>query len=342
LFADGRFFHADGRARFIATTPRAPAHAPDAEYPLILNTGRIRDQWHSMARSGKSARLMAHLPEPFVDMHAQDALLSGVRIGEFVRVSTSWGSMVARLTCSGEMPRRMIFVPIHWSNALCAGGRVGALMSPSVDPLSGEPEFKHTPARVAPHVVAWQGFLLTRRPREVQEATWWSLAQGVDSLRYELAGNRVFGDWSPWARRLLDAVSPDADWLEYVDRGTGVYRAAHVVNERIEACIFISPRPDLPSRDWVSSLFAKQELEDADRAAVLTGQPRGPRCDPGPTICACFGIGRNTICAAIRDFDLRSPRQIGQRLRAGTNCGSCVPELKSILNEQNERVEISA
>ena len=342
LFADGRFFHADGRARFVATTPRAPAHAPDAEYPLVLNTGRIRDQWHSMARSGKSARLAAHLPEPFVDMHAQDALLCGVRIGEFVRVITRWGSMVARLTSSGEMPRRMIFVPIHWSNALCADGRVGALVSPSVDSLSGEPEFKHTPARVAPYVVAWQGFLITRRPREVKEATWWSRTQGVDSLRYELAGNRVFGDWSPWARRLLGAISPDADWLEYVDRGTGVYRAAHVVNERIEACIFISPRPDLPSRDWVSGLFAKPELEDADRAALLIGQPAGPRSDPGPTICSCFGVGRNTICAAIRDFGLRSPQQIGLLLRAGTNCGSCLPELKSILNQQNERLGMPA
>ncbi len=341
LFADGRFFHADGRARFIATAPRAPVHALDAEYPLVLNTGRIRDQWHSMARTGKSPRLTAHLPEPFVDMHAQDALLSGVRVGEFVRVTTRWGSMIARSRCSGEMPRRMIFVPIHWSNALCAGGRVGALVNPSVDAVSGEPEFKHTPARVAAFVVAWQGFILTRRPLEVKEATWWSVTQGEDLLRYELAGSRVFGDWSPWARRLLNAASPDADWLEYVDCGTGIYRAAHVADERIEACVFISPRPDLPSRDWVSSLFAKQALDDADRAGLLTGRPAGASGDLGPLICACFGVRRNTISAAIREFDLRTPQQIGQHLRAGTNCGSCLSELKSILQRQNEQSAIS-
>ncbi|MGB6309392.1 MAG: molybdopterin-dependent oxidoreductase [Steroidobacteraceae bacterium] len=337
LFADGRFFHADGRARFIATTPRPPAHAPDAEYPLVLNTGRIRDQWHSMARSGKSARLMAHLPEPFVDMHAQDALLSGVRVGEFVRVITRWGSLIARLRTSGEMPRRMIFVPIHWSDVLCAGARVGALVNPTVDSLSGEPEFKHTPARVAAFVAAWQGFLVTRTPVALKDTTWWSRSRGVYTLRYELAGNRVFGDWSPWARRLLNATSPQADWLEYVDRSTGVYRAAHLLNDEIQACLFISPRPDLPARDWVSSLFAKQTLEDADRASLLTGQPADARSDAGPVICSCFGVGRNTICAAIQQFDLRTPQQIGKRLRAGTHCGSCLPELKSILSEQDAR-----
>jgi len=336
LFADGRFFHPDGRARFIATTPRSPVNALDAEFPLVLNTGRIRDQWHTMARSGKSARLNAHLPEPFVDMHAQDALLSGVRIGEFVRVATRWGSLVARLRCSGEMPRRMIFIPIHWSNVLCANARVGALVNPAVDPVSGEPEFKHTPARVASYVVAWQGFVLSRKPVVLKDATWWSVVQSVDFLRYELAGSRVFGDWSPWARRLLGAVSPDADWLQYVDRSTGVYRAAHLNNDRLEACVFLSPRPDLPPRTWVSSLFAKRTLSDTDRAGLLIGQPADAQPDGGPIICSCFGVGRNTIGAAIRQYNLRSAQQVGQRLRAGTNCGSCLPEIKAILNERDE------
>jgi assimilatory nitrate reductase catalytic subunit len=213
---------------------------------------------------------------------------------------------------------------------------VGALVNPTVDSVSGEPEFKHTPARVAPFVAAWQGFVLSRVPLALRDATWWSLTRGVNSLRYELAGNRVFGDWSPWARRLLNATSPEADWLEYVDRSTGVYRAAHLVNDEIQACVFLSPRPDLPARDWVSGLFAKQALEDADRAGLLMGQPRDAKSDAGPVICSCFGVGRNTICAAIQEFGLRSPGQIGRHLRAGTHCGSCLPEIKSILSEQDE------
>jgi assimilatory nitrate reductase catalytic subunit len=332
LFADGRFFHPDARARFVATAPRPPVHALDAEYPLVLNTGRIRDQWHTMTRSGKSARLMAHLAEPFVDMHPRDVLLSGVRVGELVRVTTRWGSLVARLRSSGELPLRMIFVPIHWSNVSSADARVGALVNPAVDPVSGEPESKHTPARVSAFVVAWQGFLLSRRRLALKDNTSWSVAQGNGFLRYELAGRRVPGDWSPWARRLLYA-SPEADWLEYVDRATGMYRAAYLVEDKMQACIFISPRPDLPPRSWVSSLFAKETLDDTDRAGLLMGQPVDATADIGAVVCSCFGVGRNTILSSIRQFGLRTPEQVGQRLRAGTNCCSCRPELQAILRE---------
>ncbi len=330
--AEGHFFHADRRARFVPTVPHLPAGALDAEFPLVLNTGRIRDQWHTMSRSGKSPRLMTHLPEPYVDMHAQDALLCGVRAGELVRVVTRWGSLVARLRCSGELPRRMVFVPIHWNSTHAADARVGALVNPVVDPLSGEPEFKHTPARVTAFVVAWQGFILSRRKLDMSDAAWWSMAGGEHFSRYEIAGRQVPGQWSAWARRMLGA-SPGADWLEYTDVETGIYRAAYVVDERLEGCVFLSPRPDLPPRSWLSSLFGQPALDDLDRAALLTGRPLEAGTDVGPVVCACFGVGRNTLCAAIREFRLTSAQEIGRRLRAGTNCGSCLPELKTLLKE---------
>jgi len=329
-FSDGRFSHADGRARFIATVPRPPAHAPDAEFPLVLNTGRIRDQWHTMTRTGKSARLMAHTPEPFVDMHPQDVQRAGLRVGEFVRVVTRWGSMVARLRSSGAMPRRMIFVPMHWNDTVSGAARVGALVNPVVDPVSGEPESKHTPARVCAYEVAWQGFALSRKPLTLEDASTWSRTRGDGFQHYEMAGRRVRGDWAPWARRLLGAAA-DADWLEYVDRAAGVYRAALVLEDRLQGCLFLSPRPDLPSRSWVSSLFAQSALSHADRAGLLLGRPADAAADIGPVVCSCFHVGRNTIVQAIRGFALDSPQAIGKRLRAGTNCGSCIPELKALL-----------
>ncbi len=341
-FSDGRFSHADGRARFVAATPRPPAHALDAEYPLVLNTGRLRDQWHTMTRTGKSARLMAHSPEPFVDMHPHDAKAAGVRVGEFVRITTRWGKMVARLHSSGAMPRRMIFVPMHWNDTMSGAARVGALVNPVVDPLSGEPEFKHTPARVSAFEVAWQGFALSRTPLTLEDATYWSRTLGDGFQRYEMAGRRVRGDWSPWAQRLLGAGgkgngngngAPRAggDWLEYVDRGRGVYRAALVIDNRLQGCLFLSPRPDLPPRSWLSSLFAHDNLTHTDRMGLLQGRPVDASADLGPVVCSCFNVGRNTIAHAIREFSLKSPLEIGKRLRAGTNCGSCIPELKALL-----------
>jgi assimilatory nitrate reductase catalytic subunit len=297
----------------------------------VLNTGRIRDQWHTMTRTGRSSRLMQHAPEPYVDAHAQDALFAGVRAGELVQVATRWGSMIARLRCSGELSRGTMFVPMHWNSQFAGDARVGALVNPAVDPVSGEPEFKHTPARIAPFVVAWQGFVLSREPVLLRDATAWSMTPGIDCLRYEIAGRRVFGDWSPWAKRMLDAKGPGPHWIEYSDRSIGVYRAALLRDGRLEACVFLSPRPDLPSRTWLAGLFGKRQLDPQDRLGLLAGQPAEASVDAGAIICSCYSVGSGAIRAAVREWQLTSPAQVGQRLRAGTNCGSCLSEIAGIL-----------
>jgi assimilatory nitrate reductase catalytic subunit len=234
---------------------------------------------------------------------------------------------------SGEMPRGMIFVPIHWNSAFASDARVGALVNPIVDPVSGEPELKHTPARVTPFIVSWHGFILTRQPLKALDLTWWTLTHGAEFYRYELAGRRVYGNWSAWARRLLNATDQNADWLEYSDPSAGVYRGALLAEDRIAACVFISPRPDLPSRTWLAQLFTRGKISDADRAGLLVGQAADPSADTGPIVCSCFGIGRKTICEAIARHQLSTPQAVGQKLRAGTNCGSCVGEIKTLIAE---------
>ncbi len=185
--------------------------------------------------------------------------------------------------------------------------------------------------RVEPFVVSWYGFILTRQPLQANDTTWWTLAQGAQFIRYELAGRRAYSDWSKWAKRAFNVTGTDADWLEYSDPNVYTYRAAHIVDDRIEACLFTAPRPELPSRSWLANLFAKAKLSDADRAGLLCGRPADPAAEIGPVVCSCFGVGRNTICTAIRKQGLKTTQQIGQKLRAGTNCGSCLPELNELL-----------
>ncbi|WP_233804655.1 molybdopterin-dependent oxidoreductase [Paraburkholderia sp. HP33-1] len=334
LFGDRRFSHADGKARFVATPPRAPANAPDDDYPLTLNTGRVRDQWHTMTRTGKSEKLAGHVTEAFVDMHPQDALACGVREGDLARVSSRWGAMVARVQYGGGMPRGSVFVPIHWNDQVASDARVGAVVNPSVDPVSGEPEFKHTPVRVDKFHVAWHGFSLSRQAPVLDSFTYWTRIHGAQFVRYELAGRNPLadhGDRGAWARALFRVDDSHDDWLEYEDRSAGVYRAVHLVDDRIENCVFLSARPELPAREWLASLFAKDKLDEADRIGVLLGQPIGKGADTGPTVCSCFGVGRNTICAAIREQGLKTAAEITACLKAGGNCGSCVPELKKLL-----------
>jgi assimilatory nitrate reductase catalytic subunit len=339
LFGDGRFAHPDGKARFVATVPRDPAHATNADHPMVLNTGRVRDQWHTMTRTGRSARLADHVAEPFVDIHPQDALLCGVRAGELARITSAWGAMVARVQHGGGIARGSVFIPIHWSGQTASDARVGALVNPAVDPVSGEPEFKHTPVRIEPFGVAWHGFILSRRPLALERAANWTRIQGTGFIRYELAGREPIATAAKLARAMLEVDDEEADWLEYHDLGGGVFRAAHLVDERIDACLFVSQRPDLPSRAWLAGLFAQETLSQAERGSLLAGRARAQEADAGPTVCSCFGVGRNTICAAIREQGLTEVSAVTACVKAGGNCGSCVPEIRQLLAEARFAVE---
>jgi assimilatory nitrate reductase catalytic subunit len=331
LCGDGRFFHSDGKARLVPVAPRAPLNAVSQDYPLALNTGRVRDQWHTMTRTGKAAKLADHVPESFIDIHPQDALLYGVREGELARVSSAWGSMVARVQHGGGIARGSVFVPIHWSGQNASDARIGAVVNPAVDPVSGEPEFKHTPVLVEPFGVSWYAFVLTRRELGLGRAAHWTRVQGRGFARHELAVRGQIADPAAWARQLLGVEDEQADWLEYEDKSGGVYRAAHVEGDRIEQCVFLSTRPDLPSRAWLAALFAKEELSQADRIGLLVGQPIEKGADAGPTVCSCFGVGANTIRDAIKINKLSTVAEVTACVKAGGNCGSCVPEIKKLM-----------
>ncbi len=331
LLGDGVFAHPDGKARFIPTVPRLPVHAVSSDYPLALNTGRVRDQWHTMTRTGKSPRLASHVQEPFIDLHPQDALLHGVRAGDLARVTSEWGQMVARVQHGGGMARGAVFIPIHWSSQTASDARVGALVSPAVDPVSGEPEFKHTPVRIEPFGVRWHGFILSRRRLDLDSVASWTRIQGTQFYRYELAGRDVIDDASDWSRALLGVADEDADWLDYADKGGRTYRAAHIVDGVIDACIFIAPTADLPARAWLASLFEAGVLSTAQRMGLLAGRSPEPVVDVGPTVCSCFGVGRNTICSAIKQHNLTDVAGVTACVKAGGNCGSCVPEIRQLL-----------
>jgi assimilatory nitrate reductase catalytic subunit len=336
MFADGKFLHADGRARFLPLTPRGPGNAPSRAYPLVLNTGRVRDHWHTMTRTGKSARLSSHVAEPYAEINTADALRFAVRNGELATLRSEWGSMVVRVRTGADVPAGMVFAPIHWNRAFASDARVGALTNPVVDPVSGEPELKHTPVAIGHFEAEWYGVMLTRSTRPPPATQWWTKVQGEKFVRYELAGNHA-RDWSLEARRLLGVPagtpSADVDFIEYHEPKRRVYRAAWFVDERLEACIYFDQRPSLPERGWLARLFSGRKLDAAGRAAVLAGRAL-EGADHGPLVCSCFGVGHKPIAACARELGAAaSAAEIGKRLKCGTNCGSCVPEIQAIIQE---------
>ena len=337
MFTDGRFLHADGRARFIALAPRAPANATGEEFPLVLNTGRVRDHWHTMTRTGKSARLSSHISEPYIEVNMADALRFAVRAGELARVRSAWGTMVVRVRTDGEVPAGHAFAPIHWSDAYASDARVGALTNPVVDPVSGEPELKHTPVAIEPFVADWHGVIFTRAPIATPDVAWWTRVPGTSFTRYEIVG-RARPDWETLARRMLAVPeSAEVDWIEYSDPARGLYRGAWFSGEKLQACIYIDGRPTLPDRGWLAGLFGMGKLTAPLRASLLAARAL-EGTDQGAMVCSCFGVGRNAIAACAKQLGVAaSAVEIGKRLKCGTNCGSCVPEIQAIIGLSRKR-----
>ncbi|QWG19928.1 molybdopterin-dependent oxidoreductase [Bradyrhizobium sediminis] len=325
FFANGGFFSSDFKARFIA--PEIPALRTEttAGRPLRLNTGRIRDQWHTMTRSGLSPRLGQHLPEPFVEVHPDDALKFGVTDGSFARVTTDHGQCTLKVVVSERQQRGMLFAPIHWSEATATGSRVGALVAPFTDPFSGQPENKATPASITPYEFVFRGFALSRAPLALPDHAWWARVAVPGGYGYLLADNADLRGWQSWLRSVAGE-----DLAEYKDFGGGVYRAACFAADRIEACLFIGPAQDAGDWNVVKQLFAADRLDDEQRRMLLSGKSTDGLASAGPIVCACFGVGRTTICDSIAG-GARTAAEIGARLKAGTNCGSCIPELKRLI-----------
>ncbi len=336
FFGDGKFFTPSGKAQFVALKPRAPGHAVDDEFPFVLNTGRVRDHWHTMTRTGKSLRLSQHTPEPYGELHPQDAEKLGVREGDLIRVESRWGEAIVRARVNRDQLPGSVFVPLHWNDQFASHGLADAVVNPALDPVSGQPEFKHTPVRVSLYRPAWHGFALSRAALDTRAVVFHVRANGSSFHRYELADDDTPDDWPVWARAWLAAPESD-EWLDYFDAAAGRYRAAWLKNNRLEACFFAGPAPVAAEREWLAGLFAHEVLSPVDRMSLLAGRPPRGQMETGRTVCACFGVGEKTLVEAIRTRKLATVAEIGACLKAGTNCGSCMPELKALLAQHDVR-----
>jgi len=328
LFTDKHFFTASGKAQFIAITPSPPKHATSEAYPLILNTGRVRDQWHTMTRTGRSVTLNGHIPEPFVEIHPDDAQRWELKPQALAKISSQWGTLLARVMMSDNQQVGSVFVPMHWTQQNASLSRVDAVVNPVVDPISGQPESKQTPVNIKAYCAVWHGFILSRTRLEHLQNDYQVMIKGLQFWRYELAGETVIDDAESWAKQQLGQAG---EWLVFSDEKSHRYRAAVVKNNGLNAVLFMGPNHDLPARRWLSQLFAKETITDETRRNLLAGKAGADQPDIGTLVCACFGVGENTIKDAIKCGKAKSVDDIGKQLKAGTNCGSCIPEIKKLL-----------
>jgi assimilatory nitrate reductase catalytic subunit len=297
----------------VVTEYVAPAELPDAYYPLSLTTGRLRDQWHSMTRSGQSPKLGAHKPEPFLEIHPLDAKAHGLSNNGFARVQSRHGACTLKVVTSASQQRGSVFAPIHWSDANASAARIGELVSPQTDPHSGQPESKATPVSVAPVNFAYRGFALAREPLTLPEGNFWTRVALTGAAGILFATNDAPMAWHDRALNLF----PQAVLTEYVDRQRGIYRAAAFVDGKLEGALFVGSADTPPQ--W----------------GDLRHMAGGPGiAESGPVVCACFGVGLAAIHETLTARKVANVEDIGRSLRAGSKCGTCLPELRSIVDHE--------
>ncbi|MFD1330852.1 molybdopterin-dependent oxidoreductase [Methylopila musalis] len=328
FFADGGYFTPTRRGRFVEVAPIASGSAHDDAHPLRLNTGRIRDQWHTMTRTGKSPRLASHLPEPFVEIHPADARAAGVVDGGFARVTSPHGAATLRVRVTDGARTGALFAPIHWTDETASHARVGALVHAVTDPFSGQPDAKATPAAIAPVSFALQGFAMARGDLgALDPAAWWAKATAPmgHGLLFALQAE-------PEVAALFPDMEPTDEIVEYVDAGRGVRRIAMFRDGELDACLFVGPMRQDGAWTYLRDKLGARLSEGQVRSLLLAGRA-SDGVAAGPMVCACHGVAKGVIDRAIAG-GCHDTAAVGAATKAGTNCGSCLPEIRRMLAAQ--------
>jgi assimilatory nitrate reductase catalytic subunit len=276
LYGDGVFPTPSGRARFIATEYLPPAEEPDAQYPLRLTTGRLRDQWHSMTRTGLVARLFSHSPAPEVVVHPSVLEEQSLAEGALVRITSRRGSAVMKLSASSDMRPGDAFIAMHWGARYTSGAGTNALTLPAIDPYSKQPELKHA-------AVAIEGFA----------AGWRGVFSGLASVELQRAAASVMGRFDYAALSLVEG--PET---------------------LLRLALAAAGKPDSAALAELERLFGQPAETDPAAFSAETA------------VCACFKVGETQIRAAVAAGATLAGIQ--KNLKCGTNCGSCIPELRRL------------
>jgi assimilatory nitrate reductase catalytic subunit len=336
LFASGGFSTPDRRARFVPTPYRALSGTRTR--PFLLNTGRVRDQWHTMTRTGRVPRLMTHAPEQLLALNPADAVRLDLATGDLARIETDAGAAVLRVAVTAAQRPDEVFVPMHWTDAFTSAGPIGRAVTARLDPHSGQPELKATPASVSRVEARFHGLLLRRDGGALPALCHWTQVPLANGHLYRLAGTQALpkGDALQRFSAALLGPMPDAvAWVEMEDPARGVLRRAALVDGVLAACLLLAEdEASLPRPEAIVPMLGTA-IPDALRWRVLVGGQDRSATDAGPRVCACFGVGRETVRQAVQEHGLRTTGEIGARLSAGTNCGSCLPELQAILRDMS-------
>jgi assimilatory nitrate reductase catalytic subunit len=366
LYADGVFATPDGRARFAPAAQRATAEKRDAHYPFSLNTGRLRDQWHGASRTGTLGRLFGHAAEPVVDVHPSDLARLRLVPGDLLTLKSRRGSIVLPVAASDRVAPAQAFVAMHWGAEFMAGAGVNALTSPAFCPQSKQPELKHAAIKLSKAELPWQLQARAWLPAESAHTRRAELLALVAALPYAVCvpfGREPDAQVGVWLRAasaepfddamiariaaLLDLSG--ADVLRYADARLGQSRAIRVApgaggTRRVDAFLLAG---DTRAAGWIGELLTERLPADAYGRALLAGSATPPQAlaPRGAQVCSCFDVSAPQIDAELARCSGTPDERLAQlqtSLRCGTNCGSCLPQLRSMVRATTGDVKVAA
>lgn len=340
LYTDGTFQKPGGKAQFANTIYKPTAEKTDARHPMHLLTGRLRDQWHGMSRTGNVAQLFNHAEEPLISMHPDDMQRRSLKSGDLVKVSNKRGSLVIRAQASEEMMAAQTFIPMHWGGQYMNGLGVNALMPSAYDQRSKQPELKHAAVKLEKLELPWR-MTIMRAGASLH------LLQKIRPLlkQFEYATCGLYGrDPGIMVLRVAHPQAPDTDLIEqidtlldmtddipmlhYKDAKRGISKRILVEGEQVTG---VRLTGEILAADWLKEVMTQGKLTEALRRwalAPLSAPPTGQR-SRGKIICNCLDVSENEIIENIQiGADLIT---LQSKLKCGTECGSCVPELKRLV-----------
>jgi assimilatory nitrate reductase catalytic subunit len=352
LYADGRYATPTGKARFTPLPHELTAERTDARLPLHLTTGRLRDQWHGMSRTGKVGQLFNHVAQAYIELNADDMARRGIEDGDLVRVLGRRGAVVLRAAASESLRPGQSFVPMHWGRRYLSNAGSNALTAGAIDPISKQPELKHAAVNVEKANLPWQALALRCAPGHAQpdsRALMWleRLQPYLERFAHAslgLAGRdlpvvvlRIAHD-EPIPEPLLaeiDAVLglDGEECLSYRDARRGIGKRALIVEGALAG---VRLTGEIAAGNWLEEAMIRRLPTDELRRWLFAplATPPATTTRRGRVICNCFDVAESEIAAEIAAG--RSLEDLQQKLRCGTSCGSCLPELRRMMNASRQ------
>lgn len=333
MFDDGIYFTPSGKAKFIAVDQKANEGKPDETYPMLLNSGRYRDQWHTMTRTGRSSSLAKHSKEPTLSVHPADAKVKGITEGQLVSVASEFGEVILPCTFDKGLRRGTLFAPIHWTQQTASNANISNCFSQRIDPISGQPDSKYVAVEIAPVATMQHLQLFSRQDLELGTHYW---AKAKTSFGYEFIAAMTENLASPlqWCKSLS---SCDGDWAYFESTAEGTHSVVCLLEGELQFVAFFQAEKEPVNAEWIDDLFNSGSISSGEVGQLLS-RTAGEEYLKGKIICSCFRIGENQILQAIEQ-GVDSVEGLGEALQCGTNCGSCKGELQGLLNSKSNNNE---